>query len=95
MTTPMREALTSRLYAALQHKGVTVGDIVPAVDAALETSGYADLAALATQSVALQQLVADEVGTPTPELTAALAATETARASVAANPFNADLVALP
>ena len=91
----MRDALTARLYAALRHKGVEVGDITPAVDAALETSGYADLAVLATQSVALQGIVADEVGTPSPELEAALAATEAARVSVAANQYNADLVALP
>lgn len=91
----MRDALVARLFAALQHRGVEVGDITPAVDAALETTGYAELAVLATQSVALQLLVTDEVGTPSPELTATLAATEAARVSVAANPNNADLVALP
>lgn len=64
MTTTMRDALTARLFAALKHRGVTAGDILPAVDAALETSGYAELAALATQSVALQAIVADEVGAP-------------------------------
>lgn len=95
MTAAMREVLTARLYAALEHKGVTVGDVTSAVDAALETTGYESLAGLATQAVALQQLVTDEVGTPTPELTAALAATEVARGHVAANPNNAYLVETP
>ncbi|HYE47281.1 MAG TPA: hypothetical protein VEA44_16070 [Caulobacter sp.] len=95
MTAPMRDALVSRLYAALQHKGVEVGDVTAAVDAALATTGYDGLAVLAASAVAVQAIVGAEVGSPSPELAEALAGLETARETVASHPINGDLVVLP
>ena len=88
--TPMRDALVADLYARLNGKrDLSIADITGVVDAALATVGYQGLAdyVVATEATlaavgAALTAYGDEVPTPPPELTAALAAVETATAEV-------------
>ncbi len=98
-TTPMRDALTSDLFARLpKDRPVTMADVHLAVDGALQTVGYQ---ALADYVVATENTLAAvdtvltaygaEVPTPPPEITTALGEVTTTQAAIAVarDDFNA------